>query len=270
MESRLRLSVLFVFISITFLPAFAQAFGQATHLYIADHVFPDSLHKLDLYYGGIGPDIDFFVKHPEKWPTAFEDTHYNFVDMRAFARNPQQWVFASGWFTHNQKDFWGADHYAHIDPAYVINKARKLPDIPPEFAHLAIEVAVDVLLKDNADPRLGEKLLTALQQHSPQGHALLAEVFVTGQKRTNRHALAMADVNFRNILIQYATALSLPSPDNRKALAEWGVMLARKLYRIKIPASMLLGILDDAIDLVKDDYRQTVDTVIRGIKENIR
>jgi hypothetical protein len=33
---------------------------------------------------------------------------------------------------------------------------------------------------------------------------------------------------------------------------------------------MLLGILDDAIDLVKDDYRQTVDTVIRGIKENIR
>ncbi len=267
MKIRLRLSVLLAVFSITFFPAFVQAFSQATHLYIADHVYPDSDHKNDLYYGSFGPDIDFFAK-AEKWPTAFEDTHYNFVDIRSFAATPEQASFANGWYIHNEKDSWGADHYAHIDPAYVINKAKELPGVPLDFAHLAIEVAVDVLLK-NEDPQLGEKFLTAIQRHSWKDRNLLTDVFVTNQQRTDRLTLILAEMNFRQVMSQYARALSKPNPDDKEAIAEWGVMLAQRYYHIRVTSGYLLNILNDAIDLVKDDYKATVDTVIEGIKANL-
>jgi hypothetical protein len=221
MKSKLKLEAILVLMSTAFMPTFVEAFNQATHLYIADHVFQDSEFKNDLYYGSIAPDIDFFVKHPEKWPTAFEDTHYNFVDLRSFASTPSQMAFADGWLTHNERDSWGADHYAHIDPAYVIKKAEKLTGIPPDFAHLAIEVAVDVLLKDNEDAQLGKKLLKALRHHSLKDRSLLANVFVKNQERTNRPTLILAETNFRQIMVQYAKALSLPDPKNKKAIANW-------------------------------------------------
>jgi hypothetical protein len=245
------------------------AFSQATHLYIADHVFEDSTEKNDLYYGSLAPDIDFFVRRPEKWPSAFEDTHHNFVDLRPFATTPAQGAFANGWITHNQRDPWGADHFAHIDPGYVVNKAKELTGLPADFAHLAIEVAVDVMLRDNDDPQLGNKLLSALQRHSLQDRNLLIDLFVTEEQKTDRLTLILAELNFRQIMVQYAKALSLPDPDNKEAIAKWGAMLARRLYRANIPSSTLLNYLLDAIDLVKDDYKETVDAVIQGMKDNL-
>jgi hypothetical protein len=252
------------------MPVHLHAFSQATHLYIADHVFPDLAQKNDLYYGSIGPDIDFSVRRPEKWPTAFNDTHYQFVDLRSFASNPSQMAFTDGWLTHNERDPWGADHYAHIDPGYVINKAKMITSLPAEFAHLAIEVAVDVLLKDNEDPQLAEKLLNALQRHSLQDRTLLINVFVSSEKRTDRLTLILAELSFRLYMVQYATALSLPEPDNRQALAQWGALLAQRLYQMKISPDVLLKVLNDAIDLCKDDYKATVDTVIERMKTNLK
>ena len=269
MRSDLKLSVCFAILSIALMPSFVQAFGQATHVYIVDHVFQDADHKNDLYYGSVGPDMQFAVRHPEKWPTAFEDTHYNFVDLRSFATSPEQTDFADGWYTHNEKDSWGADHYAHIDPAYVINKAKELTSLPLDFAHLAIEVAVDVLLKDNDDPQLGRKLLDALQHHSSKDRTLLIHVFVSTEKKTDRLTFISAELSFHQMMVQYARALSLPDPDNKEALARWGVMLARQLYHMTISSDLLLKDLNDAIDLVKGDYKETVDTVIKGIQNNL-
>jgi hypothetical protein len=70
-------------------------------------------------------------------------------------------------------------------------------------------------------------------------------------------------------MLQYARALSKPSPDNKEALAKWGVMLAQRLYGTRLSSDYLLGILEDAIELCKDDYKETVDTVIQGIKNNV-
>ncbi len=269
MKRQIKIGI-FLSIVVGLTPAIVLAFSQATHLYIADHVFEDSESKNDLYYGSIAPDIDFFVKRPEKWPTAFEDTHYNFVDLRSFASTPSQMAFANGWFTHNEKDVWGADHYAHIDPAYVINKAGKLTGIPADFAHLAIEVAVDVLLRDNEDAQLGGKMLNALHRHSMKDRSLLTYVLVTNQERTDRLTLVLAEMNFRQIMVQYARALSLPDPENKEAIAKWGSMLARRLYRMNIAPEMLLNVLEDAIDLCKDDYKDAVDAVIEGIKNSLK
>ncbi len=264
------LSLLFL-LEILFLmiPYRLHAFSEATHLYIADHVFQDSAEKEDLHYGSVAPDIDFFVKRPEKWLTAFRDTHYDFVDLRPFALTPSQAAFANGWFTHNERDPWGADHFAHIDPGYVVEKAKQLTGLPADFGHLAIEVAVDVMLRDNDDPELGNKLLIALQRHSLEDRSLLIDLFVTDQQKTDRLTLILAEFNLRQIMVQYARALSLPAPGNKQAIAEWGSMLARRLYHANIPSSTLLNYLLDAIDLVKDDYKETVDAVIQGIKDNL-
>ncbi len=270
MKTKLKLGAVLVLVSTAFMPALGETFSQATHLYIADHVFQDSVSQNDLYYGSIAPDIDFSVKRPEKWPTALEDTHRNFVDLRPFASTPAQMAFADGWFTHNERDTWGADHYAHIDPAYVIKKAEQLTGIPLDFAHLAIEVAVDVQLRDNDDPHLGEKLLDAIQRHSPRDRTLLTDVFVLDEKRTDRLTLILAELSFRQIMVQYAKALSLPDPENKEAIAKWGSMLAKKLYHLNLAPAILLNVLEDAIDLVVDDYKETVDTVIEGIKNNLK
>ncbi len=267
MKSHVRLAIVGTALMVL-IPASASAFSQATHLYIADHVFADAEDKNDLYYGSIGPDIDFFVNRSEKWPTAYDDTHHQFVDLRPFASNPYQMAYADGWLTHNEEDFWGADHYAHIDPGYVINKASQLAGVPADLGHLAIEVAVDVLLRDNDDPQLGDKLLSAVQHHSFQDRSLLMNVFVSDEQRTDRLTLLLAEINFRQIMMQYARALAKPDPDNKEALAKWGVILARRFYQTNVSSDMLLGVLNDAINLVKGDYKQTVDTVISGIKAN--
>ena len=265
MKRHLQISL--ILIAILWIPSHLRAFSQATHLYIADHAFQDSGHKNDLYYGSIAPDIDFFVRQASKWPTAFDDTHHRFVDLRSFAGGPEQAAFAGGWLTHNEEDPWGADHIAHIDPGYVVSKAEGLSGVPSEFAHLAIEVAVDVLLK-NEDPELGDKLLGALQRHSSKDRALLTEVFVSEQQATDRLTLILAEMSFRQIMVSYARALSLQDPEDKNALAKWGVMLAKRLYRVEVSSDLLLRILEDAIELCKDDYKKTVDAVIEGIKNN--
>jgi len=47
-------------------------------------------------------------------------------------------------------------------------------------------------------------------------------------------------------------------------------MLAQRLYQMKLSPDVLLKVLNDAIDLCKDDYKATVDTVIEGMKNNLK
>jgi hypothetical protein len=39
---------------------------------------------------------------------------------------------------------------------------------------------------------------------------------------------------------------------------------------MKVPSEMLLNVLEGAIDLCKDDYKEAVEAVIEGIKDNIQ
>ena len=244
------------------------AFSSATHLYIADQVFQSRYPEPnpDLYYGSFAPDLDFFVK-PGKWLTATGDTHYSFVDIRPYASNPDQMAFAEGWLTHNEKDPWGADHYAHVDPGYVVKKAERLTGVNTEFAHRAVEVAVDLLLK-NDDPGIGEKLLDALKRHPWKDRAFLMEVFGKEEKRTDRLTVMRAEMDFRRLMIQYGKALVLPPPNDLEALAEWGVQLARKLYGLSVSPDYIRETLEDTIDLCKDDYKEAVDQAIQGMKDH--
>ncbi len=84
------LLVIFIVVSVF---SIAHAFNPATHLYIAQGVF--RVQDKDLNYGSIAPDMALYT-HQEKWPTSFEDTHYNYIDLMKYAFGSTQKAFARG------------------------------------------------------------------------------------------------------------------------------------------------------------------------------
>lgn len=270
------LAVVALILSLTVITGFSsQAFNSATHIYIAEQVFPDCGDKIDLDYGSIAPDLALYVSNQVKWPDAFNDTHYRYIEL------PNPWgsiqkAFDAGWFTHSEAS--GADHYAHIEyplggkTGYVIQKADALmndPRLPaigltPDFAHFAIEVAIDLLLKQN-DIHLGEKLLKANLLRSWQDAYLLTKVLVWKERRTDQLTLSLAELTFRSLVGRYATALALPGPMDRKAIVTLGVQLAQEQYGINATAEQLNTVLGIATDLC-NDYYEPIKLAIEKLK----
>lgn len=265
-----------MFIILILGPLSAHAFNSAAHLYIAEQVFQECTPQIDLFYGSIAPDLSLYVAKSEKWPTSFEDTHYNFIDLRSDALGFTQKAFAWGWLTHNE--VWGADYYAHIeyppgnDKGYVIEKAATLSTqtgLDPEFAHYVIEVAIDLLLKKNDDQKLGEKLLLANLLRSWEDRNLLVRILVWKEKRTDWLTLATAELTFHNLLNRYAMALVLPSPYDNNFLAALGAKLALEMYGIEVSKEELLNILETAITLCEGDYEEAINFAIAQIQNRL-
>jgi hypothetical protein len=277
MKKVIKSKVLLAAMACTFFAIPAQAFNPATHLYIADNVFPYCGNKIDLYYGSFAPDLALYVANLEvNWSTAFEDTHYTYMDLRSDAFGSTQKAFAKGWLTHNEA--WGADHWAHIEyldkGGYVIEKAGELLNsfsfLDDDFAHYAIEVAIDLLLKNNHDHKLGAKLLVANWLRSWQDRYLLAKVLVWQQPaRTDWLTLVTAEFTLRSIVHRYAMALALPSPNDQQALVELGVQLAKELYDIEVTATEVEEILEAAKDLCEIDYMEVIAFSVAKIKEQL-
>ena len=277
MKKVINSTVLLAAMAFIFFAIPAQAFNPATHLYIADNVFPYCTNKIDLYYASFAPDLALYVANPEvNWPTAFDDTHYTYMDLRSDAFGSTQKAFAKGWLTHNEA--WGADHWAHIEyqgnDGYVIEKAGILlmyyPFLGDDFAHYAIEVAIDLLLKNNHDHKLGAKLLVANWLRSWQDRYLLAKVLVWQQPaRTDWLTLATAEFTLRSIVHRYAMALALPSPYDQVALAELGAQLAWEMYEIDVTPGEVGMLLQAALNLCEGDYEDVIFFTIEQIQNEL-
>lgn len=260
-----------IILPLTLSPSPADAFSSATHIYIADQALPNTSASNKLYYGSIAPDLALYVLSPEKWPTSFEDTHYDYIDLRTYARGTKQKTFALGWLTHNEE--WGADYYAHISyqpgsSGYVTEKAQILSTmtgLAPEFAHYAIEVAIDLLVKRNQDPEVGQKLLRAAMLRSPQDRLLLYTVLVNEEKRTDWTALTVSELSFRSLTSRYAASLAMPFPRDLKSLASLGSQLASEIYGIQLSSEELLNLLRISMILCESDYKPVIDYAIEQI-----
>lgn len=251
----------------------AFAFNPGAHMYIAENVFPSVAEKTDLFYGSMAPDIALYVP-AGKWDTAFNDTHYEYIKLSPYAWGAQQKAFTKGWLTHNED--WGADWYAHGHypdyngyvnrNAFFLTQQPGYTDYSIEFMHFAVEVAIDVLLKSQ-DHDLGEKMLKAVVFRSPGDRDLLLRVLWWKYNRTDWVTLVSTELAFRSLVTRYATALALPAPLDRLALASLGVQLAKELFGIEnITEQQLLDLLNDAIGLCADDYMDPIKAAIQGIK----
>ena len=266
-----------------------QAFNSATHIYIAERVFPFTFDKINLYYGSIAPDISLYADI-KKWPYGFCETHYKFIKLPYRWWNINEKAFAQGWQTHNE--IWGADSYAHGTcknfgnccvmncnyTGYVNLKAQELAKIekfkeyldqPPyyELAHFAIEVAIDLLLVDEKDPDLGKKLLKAALFRSPADFNLMTKVFVGRGDGygTDLETLSSAESTFRNLVIKYAFALTLPKDLRKAVLGQLGVEIAKGM-EVEIDSATVQEIIQTAVELCQSDYYEPIQSAIEGIK----
>jgi len=278
-------------------PSQGQAFNSATHIYIVEWVFPFTPDKINLYYGSIAPDVALYVEYPENWPHAFCETHYKFIKLPYPWWNLTQKAFAKGWQTHNE--IWGADFYAHgtfftydscvsfedcdqdnCDKYWNYNgyvnvqagtlqkefEILKSSALGFELAHFAIEVAIDVLLVRYQDPSLGLKLLSAAKYRSQKDLDLMVSTFAKDQETTE--ALKAAEDTFRGLVIDYATALSLPDPFRMFAISELGVQVAEQMG-VTVTAYEVWEILRVAMFLCQNsNYMEVVQSAIEGIRTN--
>jgi hypothetical protein len=183
----------------------------------------------------------------------------------------------------------GADYYAHVCPpnkqctesqdGYVYRKAKLLlseiggciicpgpPDVNLELAHSAIEIVVDVLLKQYNDSKLAKKVLEAALLRSWRDLALLNKVLVSQGTATDSLTLASAEISFRSIVFQYAMALSSSSVENMEPLAVLGSQITQGI----LSPEQVLPILLLAIDVCDSDYNQVIQDTIQNIKSDLR
>jgi hypothetical protein len=217
-------------------------------------------------------------------PNSFWDTHHTYINLIPFAQGANQKAFAMGWFTHNEVN--GADHFAHgsynsylgyYTGGYVTDQAILLiGDLSPQldmsyldFAHFAIEVAIDLLLKEQHDPSLANKLFLANLLRSPLDRELLTKILVIKNGETDWINLITTELTFRNLVYQYSTALASRKPYD--ALVNLGVQLAQEQFGI--PATIatpetLTQVLDAAIlrCLNTGYYVNAIDLAIQALK----
>ena len=135
-----------------------------------------------------------------------------------------------------------------------------------DFAHFAIEAAIDLLLKDH-DPLLGTKLLEANLLRSPLDRELLTKVLVLKNRETDWVTLISAELTFRNAVNQYAMALALPKPLDKAALIRLGVQLAQQEFGVTVKPEELTEVLNAAIARCKvtDYYHSAIAPAIQNI-----
>jgi hypothetical protein len=271
MNKTLRFAVLLISLLLVVSPVFA--FNSGTHIYIAEKVYKKLWVPitLDLQYGSIAPDFSTFVGDPSKWDPlqAFNQTHLQYIDLRPDAWTFAQKAFAKGWITHNQ--LWGADWYAHIayngNGGYVTVRAEVLSGetgLPEEFTHFAVEAAIDLLLQENKDRFLGEKLLLANLLRNREDQNLLIRVLVWREKKTDLLTLVSTELTFRGIEHEYAKALAGSNLGNIEPLVAFGVAMAENLYGVPIDADDVRNLLIAAIGKC-GDYEGVITASINGI-----
>jgi hypothetical protein len=282
----------FVFLSSISAPL--HGWGSATHAYIAREVGakqgPASLPEM---YGALLPDAFNTMFGDPYQDQLWTLTHYDFMKLVEKAASEQDKALAYGFAGHNEA--WGADRTAHIssidDPndGYVTRKSDELaailrpqvslfllfsgvpnPDsvvdeVLPTVAHTAIETAVDLLICQNEDPDIGQRLLLAARTRGWSAPILLCKAYATDLAATAGTTEAVtapliiaAESEFRHQIELYGTALSQEDPV--AALAEQGAELARLLLAarqgviVDIPVDLMKLIVEAAVDLVKNDY----------------
>jgi hypothetical protein len=219
---------------------------------------------------------------------------------------------AYGFLTHNQA--WGADFTAHIsaqtlkehDEGYIIAKARLLlktplgpanpqqkfgkvfagfgmsPDQSLLVAHLISEYAVDIMLRNDADPLLGQKLVRAAQNETNKFPALLIKAFAAdyaaqcfgGDYAAAANLLATVEKEHRKNMIFLGQAISQSKPVAVQLLAEQvvGVLSDFLGGPLPVPEAEAVEIIKAAIFssmTLCNDYMKEIDATIEFVGKNL-
>jgi hypothetical protein len=245
-----------------------HAYNPGAHIYIAQHSLGTLGPNFD--YGALASDIVWYANPASPGYALWLQAH-TFDDLSSLANTFLEQRFAKGWMTHNE--VWGADSFAHGPNGYVVLKAGQLaqvfPDVPflqgydNPLGHSAIEMAIDLLLK-RQDPMLGAKVISATLLRSPDGPELLVQ-----QGVTDAATLTAAESVFRDLLVRYGSALALPAPLDRQAMAQLASQIAKQIYQTDVSPQQAAVILNVAIQLCKTDYLPPINWAIASVRNHM-
>lgn len=285
------------------------AWGSATHAYIAYEIGrQQGSSNLNEIYGAVLPDAFNMMFGDPYQGHLWTLTHYEFMQLVEAAELENDKALAFGFASHNEA--WGADQTAHINSrthpgqGYVIRKQDQLAailepqvrlfllfsgvpnagtiinEVLPTVAHTAIETAIDLLIAENQDPDIGQRMVLAARTRGWSAPILLCKAYAadfaaaTGTTEAVAAPLVIAAENeFRYQMILYGTTLMQDDPVD--VLAEQGAELAKLLLAAKygvivdIPVDLMMEILDSAVDLVRDDYAAEIAATVTHVQQEL-
>jgi hypothetical protein len=302
-----------IFLMLFFFTAEAFSWGDATHVYISDRLKARfGYNNINEMWGSLGPDIFNFIFDETLCPSWLaEQTHTEgFLKVWNAASTTSEKALAYGFLTHNE--VWGADTTAHISGltfgqnwGYINEKAMALLNTPinptephPTFgdifssiglnpdqqqlvAHVIAEYAIDIMLKNDADPFIGRKVAIAAHARSKGFPALLVKAFAAdyanqcfgGDYLTAAYIIAAAEEEYRNGMISYGQAISQSEEVAVQLIAEQIVALAPGFLD---PTQSLPP---NAVDLLKaaiyasmeicNDYLAEINATIDFVESNL-
>jgi len=290
-------------------PTLAFAWGAATHTYLAKQLGNKYgiMNKQEMY-GSVLPDmfnLMFGYQHQEYLWT---ETHYEFMKLVDIAKFGRRKALAYGFTSHN--DAWGADYTAHISAAsnlgegYVVTKRNILaPQLVPEieaflfangipytpelleelslsFADNAVESAVDLLVSQNQDRRVGYRMLISAKYRSPFVPFLLARAYgrdfarQAGIRPWQASVIIMqTEKQFKEYMEIYGGILTQENAVD--LMAEYGAQLAEvKLENkygisVDVPPDLMKQCLLAAIGVVAGDYSLELGATLDYVEEQL-
>jgi hypothetical protein len=300
------------------MPAAAFSWNQATHAYIADRLGARAGYdNLDEMWGSTAPDFFNYIFDPDLCPGWVSDETHGmhadtFLNVWNAAVSDTEHALAYGFVTHNEP--WGADHTAHEacltcgqGEGYIIVKAKQLLGTPmnpanplPTFgdtfaglgmspdeallvAHVSTEYAVDIMLRNDADPLLGRKVAKAARSETKGFRSLLVKAYAAdyaahcfgGDYSIAASELTAAEKGHRKDMIFLGRSISQPETVAVRLLAEQlAAVLPDFLGRpLPVPEAEAVETMKAAIVTamsICDDYKAEIDATIGFVEQKLK
>jgi len=279
--------------------AFSWQFG--THAYIADHIGRErGLDNINEIYGAIAPDLfNNLFDYPQYLNHLAYETHANFLKVWDPARGKLQKSLAYGFVSHGIADLRTHDRAG----GYAMVKARDFlyPQLPSqikeqvdeeiliEMLHVIVENAVDILLKRNDDPFIGQKITSAALTRSPQLPLLLvkayaldfASAFGISPLEASRFIISVEN-EFRKSIILYGQMLTLDEPTAIQLISQetagaaagylslYGINLTDLFENEEDLVNFIVELTYLSISICESDYQEEIEATIDFVNHQLK
>lgn len=288
-------------------PAEGFPWGAATHAYFARELGQGRLNDQEIY-GALAPDLfNLDIDSPD-YVFFVTQTHRHLAKLKREARSQGLDGFAFGFVSHNER--WGADRKAHRNrrngqPNYVLSKSRLLGGelrssvqtlleeagvplaflwadrVSNELSHTLVEMAIDLMIKQNEEPGIGLELLRSAQDRPVSIQGLLVASYgkplaryMAISEEDAGEIITEAETEFQQLMIQYGESLVQEESEACRRLADQGAGLMRGLLEsatgkeVPVTVEFIADSLTQAMHLVEKDYAMEIASTLTYLKHH--
>ena len=298
-------SALFLSMVVLMTSAETFAWGAATHAYLAKGAGQGNLNSQEIY-GATVPDLFNLMLDSPDYDYLVDRTHYQYGKVQKGAQGMGLNSFVFGFVSHNEK--WGADRTAHrkgqtTREGYIIAQATLLGPklkprleeilansgdpsaagvLAPQLAHPIAETAIDLLIKRNEDPLIGQELLQSAQNRPSAAPDLLVAAYGKSLARRMKvseeeagNLIRNKEAEFREKMIRYGEILGKDEEEAIQDLANEGVGLIEQYIEavtgtdIIVPVEVVTEFLHLALQQVEESYGEEIAATLSYLQQRL-